>query len=153
MSQANSPIRLEDVAAGSGDSGIPVWGLIETTPTSLAASGDYAAIKLSTLGQVYTEPSNQVATFAYANYAESSITASFTTALTNSAKIKILTMSNKTDQALEISYDATNVRDYLSPGETVVYDLGASGRWIESNISVRYVVNPTTGVFIVAGKI
>lgn len=88
------------------------------------------------------------ASWVYSNTAYSSLGAAFASILTNSNKIRQLKLSNFTDQDIEISYDGTNVHDYIRAGEIAIRDLAANGRDIRTNVRARYVAAPSSGIFI-----
>jgi len=132
---------LEDAAHTSGDPGVMSLGVAATTPASSAASGDYTFLATNVMGTQYTEPSNQVATYADATVsgAAGAVPTTGVNVLTNSAKAKIVTIGNTLDVPVLISLNAGTNYIFLVPAltGTAVIDLGTNGRWTASNIFAK----------------
>lgn len=135
----------EDVAHTNGDVGIFTLGVSATTPASFGASGDYTPICTTVSGVTYTEPSNQVATYAASTTSGSGggITTTGASVLTNSAKAKIITAVNTTDVIVQLSPDAGTTWPYTmaANGGAIAVDLGTNGRWTASNIHARSITS------------
>jgi hypothetical protein len=56
FTNANSVSKLEDSAHGSGDPGIPMWGVANTSFSTRAGNNDYVTISTGTDGIQYTYP-------------------------------------------------------------------------------------------------
>ncbi len=151
---AQGILKAEDGVSASGDAGVMTLNKQQATPTNdVSADGDYQCFKGNIVGALYQEAANQIATYpTMASYAAASITTSFTTALTNSAKLKILSVDNRTDRDIIISFDATNNHQFVGQGASKIFDVGSNGRWIASNISAKALVSTaTTGVLYIGG--
>lgn len=95
-------------------------------------------------------PGATAAVWHYSNTAFGTITNTFTSVLTNSSNLKNIKFSNLTDQDMEISFDGTNVHDYVRAGEIELRDLTTNGTVVVTNIRIRYVTAPSTGKFIIS---
>lgn len=85
-------------------------------------------------------------------YGHASITSSYTTAHTSSNAKKFLKLNNKTDGDLWVSFDASNNHIYLDIGEALIIDLSTNNRYESSNVSVKFVTDPTVGsLYVQAG--
>lgn len=50
-----APIKLEDSVAASGDAGIPIFGVVNTSITATAANGDYTNLAINAGGALYVD--------------------------------------------------------------------------------------------------
>ncbi len=156
-----SPMRRQGAsgASFSGGDGVMMSGAeAQTTPSSDAADGKVSTIKTNLLGATYIESANQLATYAASITAGASggIPTTGVSVLTNSAKIKILSVVNTTDVAILISPDAGTTYPYYvaATNGSVVIDLGANGRWAAANISAKSITsNSTSGSLYVGATI
>lgn len=83
----------------------------------------------------------------YNEVAFGSITNAFTALLTDAHSKRSLVVDNETNEALYISFDGTNIHDFVSPSSASVYKLGEIGRYEASNVYVKYVTAaPTAGL-------
>lgn len=144
-------IYAEDTASASGDAGVMVLAKQQATPTNdVGTDGDYQSLKTNIVGAQYIESANQVATYneSITAGAAGGITTVGASVLTNSAKVKIITVFNTTDVNILISPNAgTNYPwPVLSTNGTLVIDLGMNGRWSASNIFAKSIgSNSTSG--------
>lgn len=115
-------------------------------------SNGYASVGVQ--GQQYFDSVVEPINGAYSEYAFGSITASYTTALTNSATLTYCKFRSSLDAAVLISYDGAANADYIGPGEVSVLDYKTNGIIVNSNISVkRYSGAASTGsLFISCGS-
>lgn len=147
-------IFSEDGAHNSGDNGVPSWGVAATTPATTTTSGRYSPLTTNPMGVQYTEPSNQVATYAAAAVAGAAggVTTTGASVLTNAAKAKNVIIGNTLDVGVLISLDAgtTYIAFVPATNGTLVLDLGANGRWTASNIFAKAVTsNSSSGTLYV----
>lgn len=147
---ASNLLKDEDSAHTTGSAGVQIFGVRSDTPASrVNTDGDYINFIMNSLGAVYTEAANQVATFTtLTEYAAASILAAYSTALTNSAKLKFVSLYNATDADVYVSFDGATNHDKVLVGEFKTYDFATNSRWMGSNISVKRVSGAaTTGTF------
>lgn len=110
------------------------------TPTTLYGTNlmPGKAIAVDRYGHTYTEPGNQVAVHASASVAFGSITNAFVALLTNTNKLKWCLFNNATNQPVSWD-DGTNEVLSGQPASTLlVLDWGANGRWMATNIRIKY---------------
>ena len=101
---------------------IVVSGIL--TPISVSASASWAT--------------PNAPTWSSATYAYTSITASYTTALTNSNALKFCRVMNKTDQDLLVSFDAGTTGVLVLSMTSEYFDFAANGKAPASNIQVKH---------------
>ena len=151
--QGVSPLRKEDEAFdGTNGDAVLMQGIQrQDTPTNqTSADGDVQPQKGNSVGATYIEPANQIAVYtAEVAIAEATITNTYASALSNSAKLKSCIFNNATDGAISLD-DSTNAIASAIPANTVyVVDWGANGRWMATTIRIKYVTNPSTGTFYI----
>lgn len=140
--------------------GQSMCGIVNENQTVQASEGNFVGLATDNKGNVYatfaTLEEIQVATtdagwVTTAAIAEGSITSSYTTALTNTEPIRVLDFYNGTDADLYISFNASTNHLVLPASTGKILDLGASGLHVDSNVSVKYVSNPSGGTLYVSG--
>ncbi len=89
--------------------------------------------------------SSDEVSYAASSYAESSITGSYTTALTDSNGKRACDVRNTTDADLVVSWDGGTTGYTIPSGFEKPFNWGVISRKESSNLSVKYVTNPTTG--------
>lgn len=139
--------KLEDAASANGEV-IAGMGMVraDLNGNVTSATGDWQTLQGDAAGALYVTPGTQAATWTSATYAFGSITASYTTALTNSARLKYLRFWNQTDAGVIISFNASTDHLFLAAGAVETIDLGMNGRDMQSNVSVKRLSGaPTTG--------
>lgn len=94
------------------------------TPISVSASASWAT--------------PNAPTWSSATYAYTSITGSYTTALTNSNALKFCRVMNKTDQDLLVSFDAGTTGVLVLAVTSEYFDFAANGKAPASNIQVKH---------------
>lgn len=77
-------------------------------------------------------------TWSTATYAYTSITSSYTTALTNSNPLKFCRVMNKTDQDVLVSFDAGTTGVLVLATTAEYFDFAANGKAPASNIQVKH---------------
>lgn len=73
------------------------------------------------------------------------VAASYTTLVTNATTGLILTVDNKTDKDVLVSFDGTNPAFFVATGTGKIIDLGPAGKSIATNISVKGLADATSG--------
>lgn len=158
---AGPPLAREDSASASGDYGVATMSVQQATPTNtVSADADYQALKGNIVGALYQEAANQVATYAASTTAGASggVTTSGASVLTNSAKIKLLTVTSTLDVAVQISLDAgTTYIATLPIGSTtaqiIALDLGTNGRWSAANVYAKTITSNSASGSLYVGAI
>lgn len=102
-------------------------------------------------GVVWVEGSNKAATFtSEVAIAFGSVTASYATALSNTNKLTLCILSNLTNASLSFDNGTNPIISGLPAGTIYIADFGASGRWVASNIRVKYTIGaPSAGAVYV----
>lgn len=148
--------KAEDAVHTSGDVGVQVLGVIQATPAATAADGDYGSVKLNALGVTFTEPSNAAATYGGTTTpgAAGAVPTTGVVVHVNSAKAKIVLVTNKLDVDVQISLDAgTTYIAYLIANTSLVLDLGADGRWTASSIFAKAIGSNSSSGNIYVGTV
>lgn len=109
----------------------------DTTNTINGNIGSPGLASVGLQGQQYFETVAEPITGAYNEYAFGSITASYTTALSNSAILRWCKFRSSLDAPVLISYDASANKDYIGPGEVSIIDYKTNGIVVTGNISVK----------------
>lgn len=121
------------------------------TNTVNGVTGSRGLQSVSPKGEGFIEDAPTVIVGAYNEYAFGSITAAYTTALTNSANLRWCKFRSSLDAAVLISYDASANKDYVGPGEVSVIDYKANDIVVTGNISVkRYSGAATVGALFIS---
>lgn len=146
--------KAEDAAAASGDTGVAIFSQQQATPTNtVSADNDYQTLKGNTVGALYNEPSNQLATYAASATAGAAggINTTGASVLANSAKAKLLSIYNATDVLILISPDGGVTYPYaLPPNGGMVVEAGANGRWIGGAIFAKSITsNSSSGALYI----
>lgn len=116
--------------------------------TSQLLEGGMASV--DNAGRILTTPSGVASTtaavFTYGTLAFGSVVAaSYTTLVTNATTGVIIMIDNKTDKDVLVSTDGTNPKFLVATGTAKIIDLGAVGRSVATNISVKGLTDATTG--------
>lgn len=94
----------------------------------------------------------EVAWATMAAVAFGSVTASYTTALTNTNPLQIIDVFNGTDAAVYLSFDATNNHLYIPVSGVRQVNLGCLQMHDSSNVSVKHAgAAPTSGALYISG--
>ena len=100
-------------------------------------------------GSISTEDTSWV---TMAEVAFGSITASYTTALTNGVPLLFIDIYNGTNAAIYLSFNATNNHLYVPPTSWAGVNLGDFQMHETSNISVKHAgVAPASGSLYISG--
>lgn len=144
-----SPVRLEDDGFAANNAVMVAGCQRQDTPTAdTGTDGDIQPFKANQYGQLYVQTAAYAFASQHISVAFGAITNAFVSTGAISGQPRMIKIMNHTDAAIEISTDATNVWDYMAPGEVMVWDLAANGRLHGSAISIRYVgAAPTAGAF------
>jgi hypothetical protein len=112
--------KAEDAAHGSGDVGVPAWGVrLDTEATFASASGDYTPFSMNSVGALRTAPPTAT-TATLANVASS---ATSVTLIASNAARKGLIVYNDSSAILYLKYGAT------ASTTSFTYQLAAGASW------------------------
>lgn len=145
---AKNPYRLEDAAFASGNAVNVVAAVRQDTPASSTdTDGDVINLKTDSLGRLWTNPwlGTEATYTTVVALAESSISNTYGTLVTNSNGLKHLEIYNGTDTAMYISFDASTNHWFIPAGSTKVFAYQQLGLKESSNVSIKYDTNPSTG--------
>lgn len=141
-----TPVRLEDTAFAASHAVMVVGSQRQDTPSvDTSADGDVQTVKGNAFGALYVDTAWGVPAYQYNSVAFGSVPAAFGTLLSPSGKIRHMRVLNLLNTDIEISYDATNVHDYIPAGQTLTIPFAEMGRFQSGTISYRYVAVPASG--------
>lgn len=147
MAGGSCAVTVEDASLGEGTAIVLVGARrIDTLATNPGSDGDASHFNVNSVGALYTEQANQVVTSALGTLAFGGVTTAYATLLTNSAKGLIVSIDNKLDKDIYVSYNASTDHVFVAAGASKILDYGSNGRWVASNISVKSIgANATSG--------
>lgn len=138
----------EDAAMSAGVQTLVVGTMRNNTPAATTdTDGDVATLTSDTIGRLWVNPwaGTESSYTTVVAYAEGSITASYTTLVTNAAALKHLEIYNGTDTAMYISFDASTNHWFIPAASTKVFPYQQLGLKESSNVSIKYDTDPSTG--------
>lgn len=147
ISTSSQMIGAEDNAiAGGGYGVISLLQRQDSLTSDSGTDGDAGYFKSDSVGALWTRDSAIEASYAtVVVFAESSISNTYGTLLTNANGLKHLEIYNGTDTAQYISFDASTNHWYIPAGSTKTFTYQQSGLKESSNVSIKYDTNPSSG--------
>lgn len=139
-------LKNEDAASGDGHAGVAGLTVRQNTlASSTNADGDYQFIKSDSVGAMYTTPGTQAITPTTGSLAFGAVSGTYATLVTNATIGKMITGYNGLDTPIILSFNASTDALFVGIGAVFAFDLGANGRHVASNISVKSIGSPGAG--------